>query len=206
MPKGRPVVVSAAVEGVVDESVVRRLVQEAGASLERVYGRNGKRALRRAIHGYNRGAHYSPWVVLIDLNHEADCAPPVREIWLPDAAPQMCFRIAVREVESWLFADWAGLSEFLRVSASRIPSEPEAVEHPKQTMVGLAGQSRSSEIRQDMTPRLGSGRSIGPAYTSRLIEFVERRWHPAAAAKKSESLRRCRKRLAELVASLEVIR
>jgi hypothetical protein len=41
-----------------------------------------------------------------------------------------------------------------------------------------------------MIPREGSGRAVGPAYTSRLIEYVETAWRPREAAQRSESLRR----------------
>ena len=46
------------------------------------------------------------------------------------------------------------------------------------------------EIRDDMVPREGSGRSIGPAYVSRIIEFALSHWRPAEASHRSESLRR----------------
>jgi hypothetical protein len=54
------------------------------------------------------------------------------------------------------------------------------------------------DIREDMLPRRGSGRPIGPAYTSRMIEFVENNWRPEVAARSSDSLRRCLVRLREI--------
>ena len=97
------VVVSAAVEGLVDEAVVLRLIADAGATPGTVYGKIGKGYLRQKISGYNQAARHSPWnpwVVIVDLNHEASCAPHLKASWLPTPAPYMCFRIAVREVES----------------------------------------------------------------------------------------------------------
>jgi hypothetical protein len=65
-------------------------------------------------------------------------------------------------------------------------------------MVVLAAQSRRHDIREDMLPRPGSGRAIGPAYTSRMIEFIQSYWRPDVATFSSDSLRRCLTRLGEM--------
>ena len=184
------VVISAAVEGIVDEAVVRKLIIDAGGLPGTVYGKNGKPFLRQRINGYNNAAHRAPWIVLVDLDREADCAPPLREAWLPEPAPDLCFRVAVREIEAWLMADAETLAEFLGVARNQIPGHPEDSDQPKSAMVNLARRSRRGAVRQDMVPREGSGRSVGPAYTSRLIEYVESRWRPEVAAQRAESLRR----------------
>ena len=196
------VVISGAVEGIVDEAVLRCLVQYVGAKPGTVHGKNGKTHLRQRLNGYNQAARFSPWVVLVDLDQEAECAPPLRTAWLPDPAPHMCFRVAVREVEAWLLADRERLSTFLSIAASRVPREPEAEPDPKRTVVDLARQARRREIREDMVPRPGSGRTVGPAYASRLIEFVSHPtagWRPNVAAKHSDSLRRCLACLRKLI-------
>jgi hypothetical protein len=126
---------------------------------------------------------------LVDLDQDAQCAPPLRVEWLADPAPYLCFRIAVRKVEAWLLADPRNIASFLRVPLRKVPVDPESLTDPKETMVNLARQSRSREIREDMVPRPESGRSIGPAYSSRLIEFATRFWSPKEAAH-CESLRR----------------
>lgn len=185
-----PVVVTGATEGIVDEAVVRRLVREVGAEPGPVHGKNGKPHLRKHIHGYNNAAQYSPWMVLVDLNHDAQCAPPLRTDWLKTPADFMCFRIAVREVEAWLLADPENIARFLGVAPSRIPPDVEALLNPKEAMVNLARHSRRRDLREDMVPRPGSGRPIGPAYASRLIEFADKLWAPQTAAEHSESLRR----------------
>ncbi len=179
-----------------------RLIAEVGGQPGPMYGKNGKPDLLRRVLGYNSAAVNSPWVVLVDLDHDAACAPPFCERWLPNPARLMCFRVAVREVESWLLADRESLARFLRVPVARIPEIPETVDDPKQCMVSLARSSRQRRIREDMVPRQGSGRVVGPAYTSRLIEFVTdvaSGWKPDIAASRSESLRRCLSRLRHLV-------
>lgn len=194
MAEPSPVVISGAVEGIIDEAVLRCLVQHVGAQVGPMHGKNGKKPLRKRLNGYNQAARFNPWVVLVDLDQDAACAPPLRAAWLPSPAPFMCFRVAVREVEAWLLADRERLSKFLGVAALRIPRDPEAELYPKRTMVRLAKQTRRREIREDMVPRLESGRTVGPAYASRLIEFASHPstgWRPDIAAKHSDSLRRC---------------
>jgi len=192
------VVVSAAVEGIVDEAVVRKLIVQAGGRPGTVYGKNGKPFLRRQIHGYNNAARRLPWMVLVDLDRDAECAPPLCEEWVPDPALYLCFRVAVREVEAWLMADAESLASFLSVARSRIAADPEQLFEPKTEMINLARHSRRREIRKDMVPRERSRRQVGPAYASRLMEYVETKWRPEVAAQAAESLRRaidCLRRL-----------
>lgn len=194
--------ISAAVEGLIDEAVVKRLVIEVGAMVGPIYGKQGKKPLRAAINGYNKAARHRPWIVLVDLDQDADCAPNLCRAWISEKSPKLCFRVAVREVEAWLLADRQSIARFLSVPVSRVPTDPESEINPKQTMVNLAAKSKRSSIREDMIPRPGSGRSVGPAYTSRLVEFIqspEPLWRPNHAANHSQSLQRCMQCLEQLV-------
>ena len=196
-----PPPVNAAVEGIVDEAILNRIFLGAGVALNRVYIAEGKANLLQRLSSYNHAARWQPWVVLID--QDAPCAPAARERWLPEVEPALCFRIAVRAVESWLLADPSTLAEFLRVPITQIPPQPEAVSDPKAAMVNLARRSRRSAIVQDMTPRPGSGRSVGPAYSSRLIEFASQHWRPAVARENSDSLERLFRCLASVTSTGE---
>jgi hypothetical protein len=194
----KAVTISGAVEGVIDEAVLRRLILWAGAVPGPVYGKQGKAFLRKQIVAYNLAACSAPWVVLVDLDNDADCPPPVLKAWLPQAAPCMCFRIVVREIEAWLLADRERLAQFLNVRMALIPRDPETIIDPKHTLVEIARRSRRREIREDMTPRPRSYRRVGPAYNSRMIQFVnddQGGWRPEVAAELSESLRRCLRQL-----------
>lgn len=199
MPSDNSVVISGAVEGMVDEAVLTRLVDEAGGRVGPIYGKNGKSHLRRILGGYNNAARFSPWLVLVDLDQDVECAPPLVAAWLPAPAPMMRLRVAVRAIEAWLLADRERLAGFLRVPATRLPLDPDAVPDPKRLLVDLARRSRRRDIREDMVPRAGSGRPVGAAYASRLMEFAATVWRPEVAAGCSDSLRRCRDRIAELV-------
>lgn len=192
-------VIFAAVEGVVDEAVVRKLIEHGGGTPGDIFGKQGKLLLHQKIAAYNHAAQHAHWIVLVDLDREEDCAPPLRNSWLPNPAPNLCFRVAVREVEAWVLADAEELASFLGVSRKRVPAQPETLDDPKDTLVNLARMSRRRDIREDMVPRPGSGRAVGPAYASRMIEFVSGRWRPGIAAARADSLRRaiaCIKRLA----------
>jgi hypothetical protein len=201
MPAQTPVVISSAVEGLVDEAVVKRLIAEIGGKAGPVFGKNGKPHLRQRINGYNQAASRIPWLVLIDLNHEFDCPPPLKSAWLQRPSPNMCFRIAVREVEAWLLADRQRFASFFQIPLTAIPNNPESIDNPKEFVANLAGRSRSRAIKDDMVPRPGSGRSVGPGYISRLIEYafdLRKGWRPQNAAGSSDSLKRCLNRLREL--------
>ncbi len=165
--------ISAVVEGIIDEAVIRRLVVHLGGELGTVYGKSGKAKVLQRLKGYNQAAYRSPWLILIDLDQDADCAPPLKNRLLPFPAPNLCFRIAVREVESWLLADRQHLAGFLRVETSMLPRSPETISDPKNFIVQVAARSRNRAIREDLIPKPGSGRRVGPAYSSRLIEFIE---------------------------------
>lgn len=53
--------------------------------------------------------------------------------------------------------------------------------------------------QEDMVPRPRSGREVGPACTSRLVEFVENHWRSEVALRRAGSLHRCVSRLHKLV-------
>jgi hypothetical protein len=201
MANGATFYPSGAVEGDVDEAVLRRIVDEIGGTLGSVYGKRGKASLLQRLSGFNSAARFHPWVVLADLDHDWQCAPLAREAWLSRPATSMLFRIAVREVEAWILADRQRMAQFLAVSESRVPADPEVLDDPKSTLVDIARRSRRKDIKLDLVPRLGSGAPVGAAYTSRLIEFVSNAqsgWRPRVAAQRSDSLRRCLERLEQL--------
>lgn len=195
--------ISGAVEGPSDEVVLRRIVAHCGATVHRVQVQGGKDDLQRALPGYNAAAQGDPWLVLVDLDHEFECAPPLVDEWLPEPSTYIRFRVVVRQVESWLLADADRFASFFRVRKAAIPRSPDDVDDAKAALLIAVGGSTRRAIREDMLPRPRSGRRVGPAYTSRLIEFVSdahRGWRPDAAAKRSASLAKCLARLRGLIA------
>jgi hypothetical protein len=197
-----PVIVTAAVEGSIDEAALRKIVRTVGSDLGDVYGRNGKQFILKRIAGYNHSARYRHWVVLVDLDDDYPCAPEALADWLPAPAQLMEMRIAVREVESWLLADRDRISAFLDVAEGIVPGNPDELTDPKLELVNLARRSRSRAIRDDMVPDPRAGQSEGPAYASRIIHFIadtNAGWRPIVAAQFSASLSRCIQGVRELV-------
>lgn len=189
-----PVVLTAAVEGITDEVLLRRLCAFSGVTVGQIYGKRGKSYVLARINGYNHSAQFRHWIVLLDLDHDGLCAPEVLPRWLPAPSRMMCIRVAVREIESWLLADPERMGRYLSVPVRTIPVDPDSIPDPKQLMVDLARQSRRRAIREDVVPNLGSGQLVGPAYASRMIEFiqdVQAGWRPEVAAQNSNSLQRC---------------
>jgi hypothetical protein len=188
-------VVTAAVEGAVDEAIAVRLAREFDMSLCRVFSTRGKPKLLRSLHGYNRAAARSPWWVMVDLDQDGECPAHYAEAILPNPSQHMKLRVVVRAAEAWLLADRTKFARHLRIREGTIPLDPEALDDPKQVVVELAKGSSSRSIREGLTPRPGAGRKVGPGYAASMIEFAERLWNPRAAAERSESLRRCCDRL-----------
>lgn len=179
-----------AVEGELDQAVLTTLLSRAGIEVQHAYGKRGKDYLRRKIKGYSAAARHGLWVVLVDLNNEADCAPLLVRSWLPQPTATLQLRVAVRAVEAWLLADRDEMARFLRVSVALTPADPEGEMKPKLSLVNIARRSRNRGIREDIAPGHGSSAKQGPAYTSRLIEFTRRHWNPERAARRSASLKR----------------
>jgi len=187
-------VLTAAVEGIVDEVALRRVCGYAGACIGIVYGRSGKSYVLSRLSGYNNSARFRHWVVLLDLDNDAVCAPAILQSWLPNPSQLMRLRVAVREVEAWIMADAERLASFLGVAVRDIPASPDGLTDPKLAVVTLARGSRRRAIRDDMVPKPGSGQSVGPAYASRMIEFLQdpdSGWRVDVASLNSESLRKC---------------
>jgi len=184
-----------AVEGPVDEAVLRRLVQDVGGNIGKVYGLRGKDRLLQQIGAYNHAARWSPWVILTDFDRETQCIPLYLRQVLPDPSPSLCFRLAIRSIESWLLADGGRFAAFFGVSEARIPRVPDELPNPKETLVNLARRSRRREVRENLVPRPESGRTVGPGYTAWMIEYIQdptNGWRPDVASEFSDSLARCR--------------
>jgi hypothetical protein len=181
----------AAVEGDLDEAVLRRSALHLGMELGNVYGRQGKSNLESSVGGYNKAAEHWPWTVLVDLDESHACPGELRSDWLPEEAPFMCLRVAVRQVESWLLADIGNTASLLGVKRSFFPADPDGEQDAKRTLVELAAKSSRENIREALLPPPGAKRKVGPLYNATLRAFVADRWNPDEAASRSESFCRC---------------
>ena len=142
----------------------------------RPFGRSGRADLFSRLPRYNQAAQFSPWLVLVDLESDQLCAPAFVQDRLPQSSAWMRFRVAVHAIESWLMADGEMLARYLNVSRSRMPLNPDAVEHPKRHLIDIARHSGTRRIREGLIPRAESGASQGPRYTSLMQDFVATWW------------------------------
>jgi len=181
-------VVTLVVEGTPDAAVARRLLQEVDLESGYEYITNGKGALDRKLAGYNNAARFSCWLVLRDLDHDAECAPTLSRLLLPSPSPHMRLQVSVRAVEAWLLADADAVSEALAISVARVPRDPETIPDPKNALVALARRSRKKAVREAVVPPHGTTARVGPGYSEFLTQFASLAWRPDVAAQRSESL------------------
>ena len=176
------------VEGWVDEAAVRKLFSDLSLTAGAFY-HTSIPAFETRLRRFNEAARLAPWFALCDLDREV-CAPVRLRRYLPDPAPGMCFRIAVRTVEAWFLADRDGIARFLRVTKDNVPLTPEDEPDPKSRLIALARRSRSRVIREGLAPVAGDRRSVGAEYALMMSEFIRDHWSPRRAADRAPSLRR----------------
>jgi len=183
--------ITAAVEGYPDEAVVRKLCDVTGLVISGIHIKRGKGNLDKNLNGYNNAARFSPWLVLRDLDHDAECAPKLCEKLLPSPASQMYFRIVVKEVEAWIMGDIIGCTQYFGIPKLKFPSNPETIEDPKAELISIIERFSSQEMKDEMVPFPGGTAKEGPAYASRIADFAQSLWSPLAASKLCDSLQRC---------------
>lgn len=188
------------IEGDTDEPVVRKLAQDAGIEISKLVDMRGKAALDAHLEGFNSAAKGSPWLVLRDLDQDADCAPEFVTRLRFRPTTWMAFRLAVRALESWLLADREGVADFLGVSVARVPERPDEERNPTQTLVNLARKSNKRSVRQALVPRAGDRVAVGPGYEAAIIEFGVLHWSLERAVQASPSLHSARLALRALSA------
>ncbi|MCA9038195.1 MAG: DUF4276 family protein [Planctomycetaceae bacterium] len=140
-------------------------------------------------------------MVLTDLD-TVKCAPELIRNWTPlgqnvsTLSHRMWFRIAVREVESWLIADREALAAFLNVAPANLNATPDNLPDPKQHLLNtIRTKCRANKYREMLPTRHAS---IGVNYNPMLVEFIEKHWDPGRAVDNSDSLRRALNALALL--------
>ncbi len=189
-----PIPANIAVEDAISEAVLRRLMQHRFA-VESCFSKGGYGYLKRTIRGWNAAAASTPFVVLTDLDQH-HCATALKTSWLSEPChANLVFRIAVREVESWLLADLEGMANYLNIQKKHFPPQPDELPDPKKTLIKLARFSASRDVRADLIPVKGSTATQGRGHNARLQSFVNQSWNPQNAAQRSPSLARAINRL-----------
>jgi hypothetical protein len=146
--------------------------------------------IKKNIRAYNSAAKYGCYFVVTDLDTQYECAPLLIEDWLSVRRnDQLLFRVAVREVESWLLADRRNFAAFFSISRELVPLNPDNIPDPKHIVISLAKRSRKRRIREAVVP-LDDYASIGPGYNLVFQDYIQNHWDIATAREHSPSLDR----------------
>jgi len=168
-----------------------------GLCIHTQYHKGGSGFLKKNVVAFNNLARKIPFLLLTDLD-DAECAPALIQSWLgQEASPHLLFRVAVREVESWVMADRTKFASFMGVSVNSVSINPDQLIDPKRALLDLAIESRKAFIREDLLP-VGSAQK-GPGYNNLLGSFLKKHWRMTEAQKHSPSLKKMIHRLNEYV-------
>jgi hypothetical protein len=191
-----PIPINLAVEDELSEVILLQMLHSLeNFAVGTVYRRGGFGYLRKNIDGWNKAAKGTPFLVLTDLDEHV-CPTQLIADWLSvPKHPNLLFRVAVHEVESWVLADRENLSRFIRVPVSAIPAHVDDILDAKAALVALGMKSRSKLIRESIMPRRGSTAKQGPGYNGCIGQFVREQWDVSVAQANSPSLARTMNRL-----------
>lgn len=156
--------------------------------------KGGVEKIRRDVGAYlNIAKSGQCVVVLVDLD-TTSCPPALLREWFsikddsPMALPEcLIFRIAVREIESWIMADRSNLAKFLKIPIGNFPPKPDELTDPKSSLLHIIRSKGRTKWHTEMLPQ-GRSASIGPMYNERLCDFIVNHWSPDQAAQNSQSL------------------
>lgn len=184
--------VNLVVEDELSEWICRKLLAHVSLEAGIVYGKQGFGYIKTRLQGFNHAAKGTPYLVLADLDR-FECAAGLWDAWVPKVPRHrnLIFRIAVREVESWLLADGQNLNRFFGLKGQELFSNPDELADPKREVLAIAAKSPKRKLREAIVFQTRDGRLLqGPDYNFSLIGFVENGWNLERAMGKSESLKR----------------
>lgn len=192
--------IALATEDELSEAIALRLIGELKKPhyISHKLRRGGAGYLYKKMGSWYQMAQYQIMLILTDLDH-AKCPVEYREKWLSQKSvpANLVFRIAVREVESWVLADHQGMRELIG-NKGVLPREPDILDDPKQTFLELA-KVASKNIRDDLIKNVNGHLRPGLGYNFQLTRWIKSSWSPERASERSPSLARARKRLREAV-------
>jgi len=183
------------------QAVLQKCVQHALPRFRVVRSevKHGRGNVQRELAAYSKLSQIMPVLVGVDLDGD-ECAPSLLANWLANAPlPGLLVRVAVREVESWVLADRRRTSAFLGAVPDDITKSPDDLGDPKRALLDLARARASAELKRDLIPRnFAQYPRIGPAYNLQMCKFVEDRWRPHVAQRRSDSLARAIRAMASI--------
>ena len=97
--------------------------------------------------------------------------------------------IAVKEIESWVLADFEAFSQWSGIPRNKIPNNPDDENDIKQKLLNLVKKYANIQTKRDLLPSKDAKTSkVGIAYNSSLIYFVNNYWSIDRAKLNSMSL------------------
>ena len=192
--------ITIATEDELSEAVGSRLIAEILPQFEiaQKLRRGGNGYLKTKCLNFNNMALRHPVFLITDLDRYP-CAGGLIRSWFGNFPlnANFIFRVAVREIESWLLADHQGMELLLERGANNITLTPDQLQSPKEYLLECAKRA-PREVRNDLIRSKGALATQGLGYNSRLCEFVRNVWEPDRACDRSDSLARAILRLREI--------
>lgn len=191
--------IAVATEDQLSEAIALRLIADIPTPHRVTFklGNKGNGYLSSKMSSWYEMAQHQVMVVLTDLDR-ANCLLEFRDQWLAHAPPDsLVFRVAVREVESWVLADHIAMRALIGAKGV-LPVAPDELPDPKQALLGLAKRA-PKQVRDDLLKTMDGRLAQGLGYNARLTEWVSTQWSPHRASERSPSLARARLRLNEVV-------
>ncbi len=183
-------------EDLVSNTVLRKLLLDILIDYQLQFielGNKGRGYIEIKINDFNNLKSDFIFFLLADLDNDG-CAPElIKNMLKRPARENFFFRIAEREVESWLLADIKGFSKFTNLSLDLIRKEvksPDLLINPKEKLISLVKMSKKRELKNDIVRINETSLKQGPGYNTRLIDFIQNCWSYENAMTKSMSLQR----------------
>jgi len=188
---------SLATEDELSEAVALRLLAENDIVPFQKLRKGGNGYLRSRRENWRNLARLHPVLLLADLDR-VKCAGFMKTDWFGEEGlePNLCFCIAVHEVEAWLLADHEAMADQFGTKMKKL-NAPENHADPKQYLLQQATKF-SRRLRDDFVREENGVLKQGLGYNLRLCRFVKDHWAPERAAQYAPSLARARDRIASL--------
>ena len=191
-------------EGKTEEYVASKLLPFCGHELSTIYGRKGVTEIKEKAPLFHfLATEITGLLILTDFrDSKTKCVPEALQEYifkkLSVVPKTYILRFAVNEIESWLMADRDGIANFLKVSKTKIPLNPDTIIKPKDSLINIARTSRNKMIKNEFAPPVGHLSKFGPNYMNLLYDYIINYWNIESAMNNSDSFKRCVNRLRSL--------
>ena len=174
------------------KAIIQKIISSLRINCEiKFYHGRGFGNLKKMAPSLNQAAEQAPCILITDLD-TSECPVSLRNSWINNRTQKeyFIFRIAVREIESWILADRINFSEYFGVNLRKIPYNTDIIPDPKKHLISIARKSKKGWVKRDIPPIAKSTASVNPNYNQRLVDFITEQWSPHDASTSSGSLKK----------------